>query len=62
MTFAELKEKHPMKLKQISNRFSIPYDTVQKWNMGARECPQYVITMMDELLTIDEQKTEEIKG
>ena len=56
MTFAELKEKHGFKLTELSARFEIPYKTVQSWNSAIRECPPYIITMMDELLTIDEQK------
>lgn len=56
MTFLELREKHPMPLTRLGERFGIPYRTLQNWRSGDRDCPPYIITMMDELLTIDEQK------
>lgn len=51
MTIQMIKEKYNMTLKQISDRFDIPYRTVQNWNAGVRECPKYIIKMMDEILS-----------
>lgn len=40
-----------MSIKQISDRFDIPYRTVQNWVGGQRECPAYILKMMMEILT-----------
>lgn len=50
-TFSMLLNKHHMNIKQISDRFKIPYRTVQNWSAGYRECPSYIIRMMDEILS-----------
>lgn len=41
-----------MGLSQIecSRRFGIPYRTVNHWAAGDRECPPYVVKMMEEIL------------
>lgn len=39
--------------KDISNRFDIPYRTVQNWSLGIRNCPDYVINMIIKLLDND---------
>lgn len=49
-----IKIKYSMNVKQISDRFDIPYRTVQNWNSHQRECPQYIIKMMDEMLSKEE--------
>ena len=41
-----------MTIKQISDRFNIPYRTVQNWSNGTRVAPQYVLDMMAEILGI----------
>lgn len=53
-TISEFKEKYNFTIKQISERFSIPYRTVQNWNANIRECPSYIIKMMIEI--IDNEK------
>ena len=40
-----------LSIKQISNRFDIPYRTVQNWVGGQRDCPPYILKMMMEILT-----------
>lgn len=40
-----------LSIKQISDRFDIPYRTVQNWVGGQRECPAYILKMMMEILT-----------
>lgn len=42
---------YSMSIKQISDRFSIPYRTVQNWANGTRQCADYIIGMMDEILS-----------
>lgn len=51
-----IKEKYGMSLKQISDRFDIPYRSVQNWNSNQRECPRYILKMMDEILETGMQK------
>lgn len=41
--------------KRLSERFSIPYRTIQNWVGGQRECPDYIIGMMDEILAKEER-------
>lgn len=38
-------------IKRLSDRFEIPYRTVQNWASGQRECPEYIVKMMDEILS-----------
>ena len=59
MEFKELLQKHNVSMAHISRRFGIPYRTLENWSMsgaGHRMCPEYVINMMDEILTHDEEK------
>ena len=59
MTFQGLLSKHGITLAQLSRRFEIPYRTVVNWNSDGqnhRECPQYVINMMDEILSGNKER------
>lgn len=59
-TFKEFAAKHEISLKEISDKFGIPYRTVQNWNTvsgsNSRECPAYIINMMDIILTAEEKE------
>ena len=55
-SFKKLCAKHNMNLKQVSDRFNIPYRTVQNWASGQRECAEYIIDMIDEILTKENEK------
>ena len=46
MEFKELLEKSKMNLKQFSEYFGIPYRTVQDWKLGARKCPDYLLSLI----------------
>lgn len=46
MTFQELRKESGMNLTEFSKFFEIPYRTVQNWEYGARECPDYLIKLM----------------
>lgn len=46
-TIPELLEKHNLTMADIANTHSIPYRTVQHWNYGTRQCPTYLITLLD---------------
>ena len=51
MTIKELMNKYRYNIKQLSDRFNIPYRTVQNWASGQRECAEYIVKMMDEILS-----------
>lgn len=47
----DLMSRYGLNIKKLSERFCIPYRTVQNWVGGQRECPSYLIKMMDEILS-----------
>lgn len=47
MTFRELKEQSGMGLKEFSNHFGVPYRTVQNWNAGSNDCPEYLLSLFE---------------
>jgi DNA-binding transcriptional regulator YiaG len=55
MTIKELCEKHGLGQTALANRFGIPLRTVQNWHGGVRVPPDYLVRMMDELLTRDKE-------
>lgn len=46
MTFKELREKSGMSRSGFGEYFGIPYRTVQNWELGLRECPEYLLNLM----------------
>ena len=46
MTFKELREHSGMSRGQFAEYFEIPYRTVQNWELGLRECPDYLLQLM----------------
>ena len=46
MTFKELREKSGMSRSRFGEYFGIPYRTVQNWELGLRECPDYLLDLM----------------
>lgn len=50
-SFKKLIDKYNISIKQISDRFNIPYRTVQNWSSGQRICADYIVNMMDEILS-----------
>lgn len=49
MTFKEMRQKMGLTQKQVSDIYRIPYSTVQKWEHGINNPPEYVLSMMMEL-------------
>lgn len=47
MTFKELRQASGMNLTEFSMYFEIPYRTIQNWEYGQRECPDYVLKLME---------------
>ena len=44
--FKSLLEQSGMNMKQFSERFNIPYRTVQNWSSGERQAPEYVLELL----------------
>lgn len=47
MTLKELREASGMTRKQFCEYFGIPARTLQDWELGNRECKQYLIDLME---------------
>ena len=52
MTIRDLLQKHGLTQKALSLRFDIPLRTIENWSTGVRTPPDYLVKMMDELLTL----------
>lgn len=46
MTLKELRESCGMSRPQFAEYFGIPYRTVQNWELGLRECNDYLLNLM----------------
>lgn len=55
MTIRELLTKHGITIKELASRFKIPLRTVENWSAGSRVPPDYLVPMMDEILSRKEQ-------
>ena len=56
MTFKELRESSGMTRPQFAEYFGIPYRTVQSWELEERNCPAYLLELMDYKLTNEKRK------
>ena len=54
-TFKDLRQQSGMNLKQFSNYFEIPYSTIQNWEGGHRQCPEYLLKLMQYKLENENQ-------
>lgn len=48
--FKDLRIRSKMTLAEFSRYFGIPYRTIQNWDAGVNECPQYLLKLMEESL------------
>ena len=46
-TFKEIREASGMERKQFCEYFGIPYRTIQNWELGERDCPAYLLDLME---------------
>jgi DNA-binding transcriptional regulator YiaG len=51
MTFKELRTSTGMNIKEFSDYFNIPYRTMQNWESERRQCPEYLLDLMQYKLT-----------
>lgn len=47
MTLNELRELSGMSRPQFAEYFGIPYRTIQSWELGDRQCPKYLLELME---------------
>jgi DNA-binding transcriptional regulator YiaG len=47
MTIKELRIQSGMNIKQFSEYFGIPYRTIQNWESGQRNCPEYLLSLIE---------------
>ena len=50
MNLKEIMDKYSLSMREVSDMFGIPYRTVQNWVSGHRECPTYILRMIQKLL------------
>lgn len=50
---AELCKRYGLSQTELAKRFGIPLRTVQDWHGGRRKAPDYVINMIDRLLSLE---------
>ena len=55
MTFKEIRQASGMNLKQFSEYFGIPYRTIQHWEQGTRQCPEYLLNLIQYKLNIEKE-------
>lgn len=46
MSFPELLAAYNVKMSDLTKRYNIPYRTLQEWNAGRREPPDYVLELL----------------
>ena len=54
MTFKELRELSGLNKTDFAAYFEIPYRTIQNWELGLRECPKYLLKLMEYKLKKEE--------
>lgn len=59
MEFKQIREQSGMNIKQFSEYFNIPYRTVQNWDLGLRQCPEYVLELIIYKLNNEKKKRQE---
>ena len=47
MTIKEIREASGMARKAFCEYFGIPYRTLQSWELGDRDCPEYLLNLME---------------
>lgn len=52
-TIKELCTEYGLGQTELARRFDIPVRTIQNWHAGVRNPPDYVVRMMDELLSLE---------
>ena len=56
LTFKELRKLSGMNMVQFSKYFEIPYRTIQNWDAGVRQCPDYLLKLMQYKIENEQKK------
>jgi len=51
MNIKQIAAKYGMSVRAVGRRFGIPMPTVESWSAGTRKPPEYVLIMIDEILS-----------
>ena len=43
----KLREKYNISRKEFTEKFEIPYRTLQDWELGNRKCPEYLLKLIE---------------
>lgn len=46
---------HELSIKALSDKFGIPYRTVQNWHSGTSKCPDYTANMIRAILEYEKK-------
>lgn len=49
-----LREQYGLSRKAFTEKFNIPYRTLQSWELGERNCPEYVLSLIEDNLEANE--------
>lgn len=58
MTFKEAFELSGLSYSEFSRRYKIPYRTLMNWASGIRNCPQYVLDLLEYRIRHEQENTE----
>ncbi len=58
MTIKEAREEKGLSRKEVCDWLKIPYRTLQSWELGDRECPEWAETLIVEKILQSERKNE----
>ena len=47
MEFKELRQQSGMTQKEFAEYFEIPKRTIENWDEGVRQCPEYLLKLME---------------
>ena len=47
MSIKDLRTRSKMSRQQFADFFSIPYRTLQNWELGTRDCPEYLLELIE---------------
>jgi transcriptional regulator with XRE-family HTH domain len=53
MEIKEIRSMTGLNKKQFSERYNIPYRTIQGWELGERDCPAYVKELLEFKVSAD---------
>lgn len=55
MTFKDLRQQSGMTQKQFADYFGIPKRTVENWEAGVNQCPEYLLNLIQFRLDIEKR-------